>query len=674
MTVEEALPIVKKLLEPRRLSQIQERVFRQSWEGQSYQEIASNYGYDHGYVRDVGSELWQMLSEAFGEKVTKKNFQLILKQCWESLCARESQMLQGVALKAIAAVGISAKNYQDWGEAINVDLFYGRTEELSILEQWIVQDRCRLVVLSGMGGIGKTALAVRIAQQIQGEFEYLIWRSLRNAPLIQDLLTELIRFLSQQQETVLPETVDGKVLRLLECLRSSRCLLVLDNAETILSSGDHTNCYREGYEGYGQLFRCVAETTHHSCLLLTSREQPRGWAANLGEALPVRSLQLAGLPTAAGREIFQARGKFWGSETEWRVLIEHYAGNPLALKMVAPAIRNFFGSKVANFLELLKQGTLVFNDIRNVLDRQCNRLSDLEKQVMYWLAINREWISILDLHEDMVPPPPLQELLEALLSLQRRSLIEVNSARFTQQPVVMEYVTEQLVKQVEQEVITQELCLLNSHALIKAQGKDYIRESQIRVILKPAIDRLRAKYQTPKDIEQKLQQVLYQLQAKSAGLPGYSAGNLLNILGQLKVDLTGYNFSYLCVWQACLQQMNLHRVNFAYADLAKSVFAETLGKVLSVAFSPDGKLLATSNSNGQISLWQVKSGQQLLSWKGHNGWAFSVAFSPDGKLLATGDLSGQISLWQVTNGGQVLSWKGHTDMVIQLPLVQMLIS
>ena len=52
-----------------------------------------------------------------------------------------------------------------------------------------------------MGGIGKTALAVKIAQQLQEQFEYVIWRSLRNAPPLETLLGELIPFLSAGKET-----------------------------------------------------------------------------------------------------------------------------------------------------------------------------------------------------------------------------------------------------------------------------------------------------------------------------------------------------------------------------------------------------------------------------------------------------------------------------------------
>jgi len=60
----------------------------------------------------------------------------------------------------------------------------------------------------------------------------------------------------------------------------------------------------------------------------------------------------------------------------------------------------------------------------------------------------------------------------------------------------------------------------------------------------------------------------------------------------------------MTVWQAYLQDVNLHHVNFAYSDLAKSVFAETPSSAMSIAISLDGKILATGDANGKIYLWQ----------------------------------------------------------------------
>lgn len=259
MNVEEALVIIDTALKPEYLSDLQESVFRQCWEGKTYAEIAEGSSYANEYIRDVGFRLWQSLSKAFGEKVTKSNCRSVLRRVQQATVSTalpqatdinvSSQNTQTNWLKTapnlVDTRKVTANKCQDWGEAIDVSVFYGRTEELATLEQWIVNTRCRLVALLGMGGIGKTALSVKLASQIQGEFEYLIWRSLRNAPPIEQILTTMLKFLSNQQSTKIPETVDGKICRLIEYLRSERCLVILDNFDAVLKSGKPVRLFLE---------------------------------------------------------------------------------------------------------------------------------------------------------------------------------------------------------------------------------------------------------------------------------------------------------------------------------------------------------------------------------------------------------------------------------------------
>ena len=446
MNVEEALDIANKFLDQGSLSKVQEIVFRQSWEKQSYPEIAKTAGYEVGYIRDVGCKLWQSLSKAFGKKVTKNNFHGVMKQqyfakhgTWQTQSVFGQKFRsQESGSKLLTTEGYVLLQRQDWGEAVDVSVFSGRCSELATLEQWMVQDRCRLVALLGMGGIGKTTLAVKMAEDLQDQFEYLIWRSLRNAPPVEEFLKELILFVSDEQEVNLPETVDSLISLLMQYLRQHCCLLILDNAESILRSGERAGRYRSGYEGYGQLLRRVGDERHQSCLVLTSREKPIGLSAKEGETLPVRTLQLTGLGHKEAHGILIAKGLV-SPEEEYIKLVEHYSGNPLALKIATTTIQSLFGGDVSRFLE---QGTVVFGDIWNILDQQFNRLSALEKQVMFCLATNPQWVTLPQLLEAIVPTVSYRELLESLESLQQRSLIERNSASFTQQTVVMEYMTQ----------------------------------------------------------------------------------------------------------------------------------------------------------------------------------------------------------------------------------------
>ncbi|BAY79210.1 hypothetical protein NIES25_56940 (plasmid) [Nostoc linckia NIES-25] len=79
MNIEEALVILDTLIEPG-LSDIQELVFRQAWEGKTYAEIADNSGYDANYIKDVGSRLWKVLSNNLQEEVTKSNFRSVIRR------------------------------------------------------------------------------------------------------------------------------------------------------------------------------------------------------------------------------------------------------------------------------------------------------------------------------------------------------------------------------------------------------------------------------------------------------------------------------------------------------------------------------------------------------------------------------------------------------------------
>ncbi len=536
---------------------------------------------------------------------------------------------------------------QDWGEVISVDHFFGRTTELDTLKNWLLKDRCRLIALQGMGGIGKTTLSIKFAQQIEGKFDCVIWKSLRDAPPFREILANLIEFLSEGKETQanLPERVGDLITRLIHYLRSLRCLILLDNAESLLDIGSRVGKYRQGYEGYGELIRRVGITDHTSCLILTTREKPKEIAILEGERLAVRSLQLEGLKKE-GSEIFKLKG-LSGLELELNALSDRYAGNPLAMKVVATTIQDLFDGNIAEFL---RQEMAIFGDIRDLLDQQFERLSNLEQEIMYWLAIAREPVSLAELREDFVLQISPIKILEALDSLSRRSLIEANASRFTQQPVVMEYITSRLIEDICEEIKAQKLQLLRDHALIKATAKDYIRENQVRLILQPIINGLLAIFRTQTEVEAQLSQTIKTLRETSPLEPGYAGGNILNLLCQMETDLTGYDFSNLCVWQADLRQARLHNVNFQNADLSHSLFAENFGGIWSVAFTPDGQYLAAGDTKGDILLRRVADGQPISRFEGHNGWVVSLAFSPDGNTLASGSCDCTAKLWDVHTG------------------------
>ncbi|HBB34353.1 MAG TPA: hypothetical protein DDZ80_16510 [Cyanobacteria bacterium UBA8803] len=641
MTGQEALSLVDTLLhsvnQGQGLNDIQSVVFLETWAGESYQQIAQQLSYQHDYIKQVGSQLWRSLSQILGEPVSKRNLKAVLR--------RYQQSQPGAKTAPVIA------GNQDWGEAIDVSRFYGRQGELQTLATWILQDCCRAIAILGLGGIGKTALSVKLAQQVKSQFDRVVWRSLQQVLPLELILSEILPILAGSEVTT-----DGSINTFMKQLHSQRCLLVLDNVESILQDGNRSGLYQPGYEAYRQLFDRICEEPHQSCLIITGRDKPGGFAVREGKNLPVRSLQLQGLSPAAGQQILIDKG-LAATTSHHQALVNYFGGNPLALKLAATAIQELFSGDTRAFLA---QGNTVFSNLWDLLDRQFDRLSPLQQQIMYWLAINREGVTPTKLEAEILPKVPWRELLEVLEALKTRSLLETLDTGLTQQPVIMEYVTERFIQTIEREITTKEINLFRTHTLIQAQAQDYVREAQIQLILHPLTERLLTHFETHSQLVEHLYQILSSLRHKTAIQAGYAGGNLLNLFCHLKTDLRGFDFSHLAIRQAYLVDTVLYDTDFTASQISQTVFAETLGGVVSVTFTPDGQRLATSDTKGDIQIWDTGTGKQLVRCRGHQHWTWAIAFSPDGKYLASASDDYLVKLWEVESGQCLQTYKGHT--------------
>jgi WD40 repeat protein len=674
MTVEEAMTLLDQVLGQASLNDTQELVFRHAWDDWTYDRIAEQFGYATDHIKNVGAHLWELLSSQLGVRVTKKNLQAVLRR-WAEQHASSPLPLP------------NPNRHRDWGDAPDSTYFTGRSDELALTEQWIVQDRCRIVALLGLGGIGKTTLAIKLAQQIQSQFDVVIWRSLHHAPALDEVLSDWIDIISQSQatSTTLSLDRDRRLLHLLDLLRQRRCLLILDNAESVLPCGLNQSgvSVDSSHQQYSELLGKLADVPHASCLLLTSREKPDSIAWKEGQTLPVRSLQLSGLTPTDTQTLFTCKGPFQATPANWLHLTQQYAGNPLALKMVAAAIQELFNSNVSDFLQNL--GSLLFDDIRDLLAQQFQRLSAAEQEVMIWLAINRTVTSFTDLRDDLLSLTAKQTLPSTLRSLKHRFLIEATPTGFTQQPVVMDYVTRLLVDGICQELgekygrgghalksQSASVPMLASYALVKASLLDSLQVLQKQLILTPILNRLTIAMVSREEVMTQALSLLEDLRSQPLRSVGYAAGNILHVLRALKADFTGLDLSHLAIRQADFQGLALHQVKLDYSDLSRSRFNESFGNVWSVAFSPDQHMLALGDSTGAVHLWRTLDGQKHLSLQGHHKWVCAIAFLPDANpneemlqesdaecspatnpILVSGSADGSVKLWNA-NTGQVV--------------------
>ncbi|MFN8491586.1 MAG: BTAD domain-containing putative transcriptional regulator [Caldilineaceae bacterium] len=672
--------------------------------------------------------------------------------------------LSPVSPSPVSLSPVSLSPLRDWAEMPAVDFFVERSGEVAQLTAWLLPSRApnspapvdagappsggapaQLISLLGMGGIGKTTLAARVTKAVAPNFRVVIWRSLLNAPPFSQLLRDWLQVLSRQTLTTFPDSLDEQLRLLLSYLQQERCLLVLDNVESLFApaspgeaapsgggeGASRAGVMRPGYEGYDQLFQRLANSDHQSCLLLTSREQPYA-LVRLGRQAQsttgrIRLLPLTGLDQAAGSALLESNG-LHAAPTEAAKLVENYSGNPLALQIVAATIVDFFDGDVTLFQQ--EEGAL-FDGMRLVLDQQFARLSPLERDILVWLALEREAITVPLLRSNFAQPVATAPLLEALQALQNRSLLEKRDSGFTLQNVIIEYTTEYLVEQVYQEIydfgftnydlhaslsdterVNQKSKIvnlfLNRFALLKAQAREEVRQSQVRLILQPLANRLLAQLGKAK-LEEQMMTLVQQCQA--AGVtPGYAGGNLLNLLVHIGGELRGRDFSRLALWQVFLAGAYAPGLNLTGADLRGAVFTQRFSpqrsfqfdaqgdlllveirdgrlrlirlrdgllyqelglpplRILLIELSPDCRTVLLQLADNQLALLELTTGQFSSPLVRHRHSIWRVSFSPDGRLVATGDSGGLVCIWDRQSGQLVQDWQITTSGVSALAL------
>jgi len=432
------------------LEDLQEAILKETLQGRKYAaKVAQDRDCSEGYVRVAAAELWKLLSEVLGEDVSKGNVRAILERAkfynsYSSAIDKNYGTVNNVNIcQEKARSPTPPQNPQqtptqphiDLGDAPEIFTFFDRTPQLSTLENWITQQRTRLIALLGISGIGKTTLSLGLINQIKTQFDYVIYRSLRFSPTLEATLINLLQIFPQPTET--PQNIDTKISQLLNHLRNYRCLIVLDDVQMLFSSGQPPGQYKSDCENYQLFFKLIAEVCHQSCLILNSSEKPREFVRLEKAYHPVRSFELGSLGIAA-KEILKSE-KLSDEET-WETLIDIYQGNPLWLELTATLIRELFGGRVAEFLQC--EMPILDEGLQSQLSQQFQRLTPPELAVVTHFANLAEPVAVSYFFNKI--PLSSSELLNAVRSLRNRFLLdaieEEKITLFSLNPVLRHYV------------------------------------------------------------------------------------------------------------------------------------------------------------------------------------------------------------------------------------------
>lgn len=524
---------------------------------------------------------------------------------------------------------------EDWGEAIDCSQFVGRKTEIETLRRWIRDERCRLITLLGMGGMGKTSLSIKVAEQLKENFEAICWRSLRSVPDINLFLSDVLTQVTGEQYS----QSDASPMTLIHKLRERKILLVLDNVDSLLESNCAPGTFSSGYSSYRELITQLASIQHNSTIILTSRERLTDLTPLEGEKLPIRSLQIQPLTVGDAQAILRQKGI--NSEVEiLQPLVEKYGGNPLCLKLVATTIYELYEGDIDLFL--LQSGGL-FDGIRTLLYSQLRRLTRLERSLMFWLSLHQEPTSLETLGHCLLPGLSHPSLLEVLESLTRRSLAERNSGpRFSQQTVVADFVIDTMVHQWWLELLGRgPIDILRSHSICSTNIPTHVQINHHKRILQHLSEIL--SQESRNQITHRFNEILES--EREGAWNGYVVANIITLSISLNIPVSKLDLSSQHIRCLSLQSMDLANINMENCTFHQCNFAQPYAEILGLDWHPTKPIIAISGGEGDVILWPVKAGGFHILNRPHNSNVWCVRFSQSGLMMVTTSSDKSARVW-----------------------------
>lgn len=401
------------------LSDLQRKILQDVWRRQTYSEIARRWRYTEGHVKDVASQMWQALSQALDERVTKNNSLAVLER---SLKQAQVKLTRGT----LPQVNLETAR------------FVGREAAIAQLDQLIAQGH-RAIVLQGAGGIGKTTLAQQYLEPRSFDLvlELLMAKEMANVTPVEQVVEEWLR----QDFEIEPGQDFGVTLdRLKRQLRERQVGILIDNLEPAL---DAQGRFWPQHSRYGDLMRVLCDPKGRTTTLLTSRDR-------LCEpGISVTHFCLPGLSLKTWGRFFEQAAITLSAAT-LSAMHRAFGGNAKAMNILCGAIGGDFDGDGDAYWREVGADPLTALDLKNLVTSQVDRLKALDRDA-YQLLCRLGAFRYQDVPR--VPTAGLLALMwdidaarqqQVIASLRNRSLVESYKGEYWLHPVVQAEALERL--------------------------------------------------------------------------------------------------------------------------------------------------------------------------------------------------------------------------------------
>lgn len=429
---------------------LQQRILVEALKGTLLMNIAIE-GFSHHYIaRVVAPNLWRLLGDCCNQRVGIRRLNMVLTQAYQRLTPEEKAAVEQVQI-LVSCHDLDGDRRQK--KSLNdpapkqIDIpesvlgFYNQEGFIQGVAATLQAKEHSLIFIYGGGGIGKTAGVSNLFQRSPQLSEPVLWCNLSDEAGFQ----ENFEFICEQWNV---DDRGGEAIAILQNhLQTTPGILIFDHWELLFEANTLSGEYQSQHQDYGDLLAKLAQTRTKGTVIVITREVAPEMKILTADFPTVTSFTVQPLSDVFAQKIL-AEYNLKNPEL-WLNFVQTYRGNPLNLRLICNAIKEWYGGSIETFQQ---QNTVIGGDtLRDILRELIRPVTSLEHKILYWLMLWGQPIALEDLQKKFTQEVIFSsQVWDAIRSLERRFLIEKNDqetpALIVLQPSIHRYLTQNFVQ------------------------------------------------------------------------------------------------------------------------------------------------------------------------------------------------------------------------------------